>query len=348
MERDLGTLLTDVLEALEGRAREGLKVTPLAADASARSYARVEADGEPPMVLMLLADDPLKSEEVVDGERPKQMPFLEVGEYLARGGMPVPAVMHVDLSRRSILLEDLGDVTIERALAAGADKAALYHAAIELLADLQAWGEKAPDPGCVAFRRRFGEGLLRWELDHFDEWLLREWTGRTPTAAEKAVLDAFYDEVVRRLVALPTGLVHRDFQSRNLMVQGRRLRLIDFQDALVGPYLYDLVALLRDSYVAFDREEAAGIRRHFREARIARGLWVPGPGVLDDHFFLQAMQRKLKDAGRFVYIDRVKKNPKFLPNIPRSLAYAREAIERFPEFGQAREVLARYLPQHFG
>lgn len=347
MGRDFARLLTGTLEALAGRPQEGLRVTAMTGDASARSYARVEAEGEAPVVLMLLADDPLKSEEVVDGERPRQMPFLEVGTYLARGGMPVPEVLHVDLARRSILLEDLGDVTVERALAAGADKAVLYHAAVELLADLEAFGERSPDPQCVAFRRRFGEGLLRWELEHFDEWLLREWTGCVPTQAERSVLDAFYGEVVRRLVALPTGLVHRDYQSRNLMVQGGRLRLIDFQDALTGPYLYDLVALLRDSYVAFEREEAAGIRRHFLEARASRGLWVPGERDLEDHFFLQAMQRKLKDAGRFVYIDRVKQNPKFLPNIPRSLAYAREALERFPEFAAAREVLARYLPEHF-
>jgi len=348
MERDWAALLAAALDGLAGMPREGVRVSPMAGDASARSYARIEADGHAPVVLMPLADDPLKSDEVVDGERPREMPFLEVGEYLARGGMPVPAVLHVDLPRRSILLEDLGDVTVERALASGADKAALYHAAIELLADLQAWGERSPDPACVAFRRRFGEGLLRWELDHFDEWLLRAWTGRTPTVAQKAVLDAFYDEVVRRLVALPSGLVHRDYQSRNLMVQDGRLRLIDFQDALQGPYLYDLVALLRDSYVAFDPAEAAGIRRHFRDARVARGLWVPDASDLDDHFFLAAMQRKMKDAGRFVYIDRVKKNPKFLPNIPRSLAYAREALERFPEFAEAREVLAGYLPDHFG
>ena len=348
MAIDWAALLTAALDGLAGTARDGVRVAPMVGEASARSYVRIEADGMAPVVLMMLADDPLKSEEVVDGERPRRMPFLEVGEYLARGGMPVPAVLHVDLPRRAILLEDLGDVTVERALAAGEDKAALYHAAIELLADMQAWGERSPDHECVAFRRRFGEGLLRWEMDHFDEWLLRTWTGRTPTAGEKAVLDAFYDEVVRRLVALPSGLVHRDYQSRNLMVQDGRLRLIDFQDALAGPYMYDLVALLRDSYVAFEPEEAAGIRRHFREARLARGLWVPSAADLDDHFFLGAMQRKMKDAGRFVYIDRVKKNPKFLPNIPRSLAYAREALERFPEFGAAREVLAGFLPQHFG
>jgi N-acetylmuramate 1-kinase len=347
MARDYGRLLDRALAALEGGDGDGVGLERLPGDASTRSYVRLLERGEAPVMLMRLADDPLKSEEVVDGERPRTMPFLEVSAYLSAGGIPVPEVLLADLPRRSVLLEDLGDVTVERALATGGDKAALYGSAVELMADLQAWAARSPDAGCIAFRRRFGEGLLRWELEHFDEWLLRAWTGKEPSAAERAVLDAFYDEVVRRLVALPTGFVHRDFQSRNLMVQGGRLRLIDFQDALVGPYVYDLVALLRDSYVSFTDGEAAAIRRLYREARGARGLWVPGEAEMEAAFFLQGLQRKLKDAGRFVYIDRVKKNPKFLPNIPRSLQYARESLDRFPEFGAAREVLARYLPGHF-
>lgn len=347
MGRDYGRLLDRALAALGGADGDGVVLERLPGDASARSYVRVREEGHPPAMLMLLADDPLKSEEVVDGERPRTLPFLEVGAYLAAGGIPVPEVLLADLPRRSVLLEDLGDVTVERALAAGQDKAGLYKAAVELMADVHAYAQGSPDGDCIVFRRRFGEGLLRWELEHFDEWLLRAWTGRTPTAAERAVLDAFYDEVVRRLVAVPTGFVHRDFQSRNLMVTDRRLRLIDFQDALVGPWVYDLVALLRDSYVAFTAAESAGIRRQYLQARAARGLWVPSEAETDEVFFLQALQRKLKDAGRFVYIDRVKKNPKFLPNIPRSLEYARESLDRFPEFAAAREILARYLPGHF-
>lgn len=324
---------------------DGLPVAMLAADASNRTYYRISEPGRPTVVAMRLADDPLKSEEVVDGERPDRMPFLDVAEFLHRGGLPVPEILHVDLDNRLILLEDLGDLTVERALARGWDKASLYGAAVELAADLHAWADRASGSDCVAFRRHFGAGLLRWELEHFQEWGLVARTGQTPTPSEQAVLNAFYEDVVGRLVALPQGFVHRDFQSRNLMVQDGRLRLIDFQDALMGPYLYDLVALLRDSYVAFDPAEVKGLLGRYREARAARSLWTPTQDELEAGFYLQALQRKLKDAGRFVYIDRVKKNPKFLPNIPRSLRYVREAFDGLPEYSAAREVLARYCPE---
>jgi aminoglycoside/choline kinase family phosphotransferase len=328
----------------EAAGRLGIRL--LAADASNRTYFRAPDPGEPgrTVVLMRLADDPLKSDEVVDGERPARMPFLEMADYLGRGGVPVPGVRHEALADRLVVLEDLGDVTLERALAAGNDKDRLYRKAIDLMAGMHAHAERHPDPGCIAFKRRFGEGLLRWELEHFYEWALLAWAGAAPTPGEREVLTGFFDAVVGRLVALPQGFVHRDFQSRNLMVQGDRLRLIDFQDALQGPYLYDLVALLRDSYVAFTPAEVRALIAHFVAARRAVGLAVADEAEVARQFHLQALQRKLKDSGRFVYIDRVKKNPKFLPNIPRSLAYVREGFEAWPEFAKAREVIARYLP----
>jgi len=332
----------------DGAPGAGVRFDKLAGDASNRSYWRAYLPDGGTAVLMKLADEPLKSEEVVDGERPTRLPFLDVGAYLRSGGIPVPEVLHEDLPAGVLVLEDLGDVSVERALASGSPKVPLYRQAVRLAARMHALAARSPDPACIAFRRRFGEGLLRWELEHFYEWLLVAWTGRTPAPAHRDVLSAFFAEVVRRLVALPQGFVHRDFQSRNLMVRDGRLRLIDFQDALQGPYLYDLVALLRDSYVAFAPEEVAAIEAEYRAARADEGLWTPSADELSDAFQLQAMQRKLKDSGRFVYIERVKKNPKFLPNIPRSLAYAREAIDRFPEFREAREVLAEYLPEHFG
>ncbi len=341
-------LLDDALSCLDGNGGDGVVVAKLAADASTRTYYRIQAAGHQSVILMRLGADPLKSDEVVDGERPARMPFLDVAAYLEAGGLPVPAVLATDLARGAVLLEDLGDLTIERALSVGADKGDMYLRAVEMLADMQAWAEHHPDLSCVAFRRQFGAGLLRWELNHFDEWLLSAWAGAKPTAAERAELETFYDRVTAGLVALRQGFVHRDFQSRNLMVQDGRLRLIDFQDALMGPYLYDLVALLRDSYVEFAPNEVEAISRHFLQARAARGLWTPAFEELMQGFHLQALQRKLKDAGRFVYIDRVRKNPKFLPNIPRSLGYARDAMEQLSGMDGVREILARYLPTHFG
>src|SRR5262249_52553463 len=137
----------------------------------------------------------------------------------------------------------------------------------------------------------------------------------------------------------PYGFVHRDYQSRNLMVQpGPTLRILDFQDALLGPQVYDLVALLRDSYVELP---AALVDEMLDEYAIRARL--ADRAQLRHLFDLQTVQRKLKDAGRFVYIDQVKGNPGFLQSIPASLRYVRAALDRLPELVPARRVLGAHV-----
>jgi aminoglycoside/choline kinase family phosphotransferase len=337
-------LLSQILDTLEGKGEFGLELKALAADASTRSYFRAWDQSGQSFILMKMPADMLKSDEIMAGSAPSYPPFLDVGAFLQKGGLPVPDVLAVDLSRTAILLEDLGDQTLEAALGRGQDKAQLYRRAVELMVEMHAWAEKGPRDECVAFTREFDAKLLRWELEHFHEWLLVEYVKAPLSEAEIVELNSFYDELTAKLVALPKGFVHRDYQSRNLMLQGDRLRLIDFQDALIGPYVYDLVALLRDSYVSFDAAEVRALAQHFIDERAKHGMWCPELSELLHHFALQALQRKLKDAGRFVFIDRVRGNPKFLPNIPQSLKYVREALDQLPEFGPAREILLRYLP----
>src|SRR5207244_1230779 len=92
--------------------------------------------------------------------------------------------------------------------------------------------------GCLAFARGFDYDLLKWELDHFREYGL-EAQGIVPSPSEREALEGHFRSIAERLAAEPRIFVHRDFQSRNLMVQDSpsgppRLRVIDFQDALLG------------------------------------------------------------------------------------------------------------------
>ena len=121
--------------------------------------------------------------------------------------------------------------------------------------------------------------------------------------------------------------------------------VIDFQDALQGPRQYDLVALLRDSYVELPRDLIDEMLRRYLEKLPAEG----GP-KLDEREFagffdLLTVQRKLKDAGRFVFIDQVKKNRSFLVHIPSSLRYVKEALARQPTLAEVAAILARHVPE---
>lgn len=320
-----------------------MPVRRLAGHASMRSYWRV---GAPPasLVVMVLPDE-RRAEEVTKGDPPPVDPFVDVQRYLDGIGVRVPAIRAFYEAERLMVLEDLGDEMLETRLLAGAPAEPLYAAAVDQLARLRARAEARPG-GCLAFGRAFDRDLYLWELHHFREWLLEAWKGASLSAGERAAVDRHFEEIARALGAEPKGFTHRDYQSRNLMVlpDGTQA-VIDFQDALLGPRQYDLVALLRDSYVELPDDLVDRMLRRYLDRLAAEG----GPrlpyGPFRETFDLLTVQRKLKDAGRFVFIDRVRKNPDFLRSIPASLRYVREAFSRRPDLAELQAILARHVPE---
>jgi N-acetylmuramate 1-kinase len=318
-------------------------VKRLAGHASLRSYWRVGAFPASHVVMVLPPD--AKPEEVTKGGAPAVNPFVDVQRYLAGLDVRVPAIRAFYEPEGLMVLEDLGDEMLETRLLAGDAKGPLYERAIDALARLRAAAEARPS-GSIAFTRSFEAELYRWELDHFVEWGLEAWKGARLSEGEKAVVDRTFDRIAAALAAEPKGFTHRDYQSRNLMVlPSGEQAVIDFQDALLGPRQYDLVALLRDSYVELEPAFVDAMLRRYLEKLAAAG----GPrleyGPFRETFDLLTVQRKLKDAGRFVFIDRVKKNPGFLVSIPASLRYVRDAFARRPDLGELQRILARHLPE---
>ncbi len=288
---------------------------------------------------MHLPPDAFKSDEgggSIDGD---QLPFLEVGHLLDERGLPVPKILIEDLPHRVVLLEDLGDETLESRLQRTPPErwAELYHFAIDLLVQLHDAFTEIP-PSSVIGRRAFDRELLRWELDHFREWGAEALFGELPRR-DRATLDTTFDELTEQIAALPTGFVHRDYQSRNLMWRAQdQLAIIDFQDAMIGPRVYDLVALLCDSYV----DVSPTLQREMLQRYASRRKI--DVDALASEFWLVTLHRKLKDAGRFVFIDRVRGNPAFLRWYPQSLVYVGRALGQLSEYSEIADVLARTIP----
>src|SRR5215472_7307440 len=339
-------VLRDQVALATGRSQDGAPIVQLKGDASNRSYLRV---GQWPdsHVVMVMPPGPHRSEEASNGGPPPELPFVNVHRYLDGIGVRVPRILRYDAHAAMLVLEDLGDVTFERALD-GVAPEALYGRAVDLLARMRAAAEAHPDPRCLAFTRAFDEELYTWELHHFREYGLEAWSGKVPTAAEGAQLEGAFAGIARRLAAAPRGFTHRDYQSRNLMVTNGELVVIDFQDALQGPWQYDLVALLRDSYVELEPALVDAMIDRWLAAYGRAAGRVPERDAFRRFFDLLTVQRKLKDAARFEFIHRVKKNSSFLPSIPASLHYARASMERLaddPDVVALREVAVRYVPE---
>ena len=338
-----------------------VRSVPLCGDASNRRYYRLELNNAPisSLILMQLADpEGFKiSEEAVSGAAAdiRELPFLNILRPLARSGIPVPVLHFYDEAAGLLYLEDFGDLTLFHACQRDGDSAVrkYYPLAVDTLVriHLQLTASGADD--CQAFSRSFDERLLTWEFEHFLEygiWVRRD---NKPMYAddERAILQGFA-VIAEWLAVQPRVFTHRDYHSRNLMVHGDRLGVIDFQDALLGPATYDLASLLRDSYVALDETVVDEMIDRYVTGMCAglepdgqERLLLTNRAEFRRLFDFTSIQRNLKAAGRFVYIDRVKGNPKFLADIPRTLGYVRRNLEKYTELEPLLSHLTPYIPE---
>lgn len=312
---------------------------PMPGGASVRRYFRLRA-GTKTAVAMFVPDG-TQAEEIESHTTCTRWPFLEVRELLARHGVDVPHLYGEATQHGWVLLEDLGDNTLAAFLASHPERREeLYVRAVTDVARAQARLRSLPKESVIA-ARSFDEDMLLLEIHHFREWAL-EARGIPLSAADGEVFGRAAQSLARHVAGAPRAFVHRDYQSRNLMVRpSGALCWIDFQDALFGPRVYDLAALLNDSYQVFDPT--------FVEARLddyarAAGLDAVGRQAIRREFDLATVQRKLKDAGRFNYIHRVKNNPAFLKFVEPTIAKARASLARLEDDQDMRalsELLAR-------
>jgi aminoglycoside/choline kinase family phosphotransferase len=324
--------LSPLLEEAFGTRQ--VKIDEMAGGASTRRFFRVETESGRSAVAMYV---PLPSQELSKAqETGRRWPFLEVRDLLASRAIPVPALLGEACPSGWLLVEDLGETLAQHLEHSPEDKAALYQRAVRDLANAQRALAILPEHSIV-LERAFDADLLRWEIDHFREWAL-EARGIRLNDDERAVFSHASDYLARTIAAWPRGFVHRDYQSRNLMVlpspNGQHgLAWIDFQDAMFGPRVYDLVALLGDSYQSFDRA--------FVDARLAEfarhmGFDAETEAEVAREFDMVTVQRKLKDAGRFVFIERHNGNPSFLKFVEPTIEKARASLARLQDIAELR------------
>ena len=301
------------------------------------------------MIVMQLAEpEAFKiSEEKVSGSSLKirELPYLNILRHLAAAGVSVPELYYYDREAGWIFLEDLGDCTFEKKISGRGREVVRrhYQAAIDELIRIQVRATPRGNGKCLAFGRAFDIPLLMWEFDHFLEFGVPHCAGRTVSAADLRPIRSQFRKVAAELAGLPRVFTHRDYHSRNLMVQDGRIRVLDFQDALMGPHVYDLASLLRDSYRSLDEPLIGSLLRYYWNGMKNRLSRREGLDAFRRRFDLMSIQRNLKAAGRFAYIHRVKRNPRYLKYIPKTLNDVRRNLERYPELSAVRERLLPYM-----
>ncbi len=346
----LEELIKPYVEKITGAQAPRFEVKKLQGDASSREYYRIQlSDVESGATsIILMKFDPHtsgKSEEAARELPPGEFPFISVLKYLELGGLRVPVLYYEDVGAGMVFLEDLGDVQVGN-LVKDSDndtRRKWYCKAIDLLVKFQRYNSQSKQKDFIGFNRGFAYDLLMWECDHYVEWGIEALYGKKLREPEIWPIQEYFERICNGLTSMPQILVHRDFQSRNMMVlPEEEIALIDFQDALMGPWPYDLVALLRDSYVKLDDDLLDELIEYYCTTYEKEFETVIDRNSFKQAFYLQTLQRKLKDSGRFVFIDRVKKNDSYLKFIPNSLSYVKWAFDRLPEYEGLREVLARH------
>jgi aminoglycoside/choline kinase family phosphotransferase len=333
---------------------------PLAGDASNRRYYRLHLVESPvsSLILMQLADPEgfKASEEAVSESSIEitELPFVNVLNHLRQVGVSVPALYYHDEQNGLLYLEDFGDVTLLQACVNGGEKMKenLYSQAVDQLAEMHISATFPRKTTCVAFQRQFSDSLLMWEFNHFLEYGVVARRGKPMHEGDEWVVRKEFQKIAEWMAVQPQVFTHRDYHSRNLMVDGERLGVIDFQDALMGPVTYDLASLLRDSYFELEEDLIDRLIDRYIEA-LSEGLeaTIQEQMLLTDRsafrrlFDMTSIQRNLKAVGRFVYIDQVKHNPNFLPDIPRTLEYVRKSLEKYLELHLLRDHLSSYVPE---
>jgi aminoglycoside/choline kinase family phosphotransferase len=314
-------------------------VVPLTGDASDRKYFRVLLRNAPTQVLAV-------HPQAIDFAG---LPFANVARLYAEMPVPVPRIYGHSDPLGIIAMQDLGDVTLQAHLGAASfvEHKALYREAVSLIDMLQRRGAELASPEYVPYTIAFDVEKLTWELQFFTKHFLEGYRGAVLTPATREALAAEYAAIVEELAAEPRVLCHRDYHSRNLMLHEGQLYIIDFQDTRMGPDTYDLVSLLRDSYMDFPEQLVEDLIAFFLALRGAHASSRPAWEAREfrRRFDLMALQRNLKALGTFGFQTISRGNPVYIQYIPRTLNYVRSNMDRDARFGRLRQLLAEHLDE---
>jgi aminoglycoside/choline kinase family phosphotransferase len=317
----------------------GAKVVPLTGDASDRRYFRVLLRDEPALVLAVHPGP-------IDFDA---LPFVNVTKLLSEMPVPVPRILGHSDQLGIIALQDLGDVTLQAHLGAAspAQHAALYRQAVSFIDTLQRRGAELASPDYIPYNIAFDVEKLTWELQFFTRHFLEAYRGAQLSAGSREALAGEFAAIAEELASEPRVLCHRDYHSRNLMLHDGSLYIIDFQDARMGPDTYDLVSLLRDSYVDFTEAQVDAFIAFFLALRSGRpeGEGLSDPKEFRRRFDLMALQRNLKALGTFGFQTTSRQNTVYIQYIPRTLNSARANLMRYPRFARLTTLLAEHLEE---
>ncbi len=245
--------------------------------------------------------------------------FVSIGRHLYNNGIPVPKIHHADPFSGLVFMEDLGDTHLQSSVQESEitnDIYPIYRKIIDLLITMSIQGYRDFDPNWTYQTQAYDKAMiLEKECRYFVEAFLNGFM------MQNLQYDDYQDEF--NMLAENTlcwginGFMHRDFQSRNIMIKEGQCYFIDFQGGRFGPIQYDLASLLIDPYVALPPSLQNGLLEdcaHLYESKtaVSKEKFIKG-------YRYCAVSRNLQILGAFGFLSRVKKKQFFAQYIPKAL-----------------------------
>ena len=315
--------------------KTGYEIFQLAGDASARRYYRVVAEQES---WVLMSWEPFKD----DGS----YPFLSVRDHFAKHGVAVPQIIAKAPDKGLLLQEDLGDLTLERKFWENQSQqqaVPFYRQAIDELIKMH-YPSTFDRTDCTAFKMEFDVEKLLWELNYGRDHLMIKLCGIKLSEIEKRELEKVFMKICETLHAEPKYIAHRDYHSRNVMLKFGKARIIDFQDARLGPIQYDLVSLLRDSYVNMDEPIARELIGYYLDRRREIKASHPLEDISLEKFMriyeIQTIQRCFKACGSFSSFYNLRGDVRYLKYIAPTLQRVKTSLTTFDSYKVFYDILS--------
>lgn len=302
-------------------AESPIRVIRIAEQGSNRKFYRISCPDSSRVVM-------LSSLEDLDFER-----FIKIGKYFYEKGFATPEIFNYNKSQYAVLMEDLGDETVYEALKKGSQKE-IYRKVIDWLVEFQ---RKSCELGLECrneVNRYFDYRGIRWETEYFTDNFMKRHLGVDD--AKCAKLQHGFDMLANEALSQPQVLIHRDFQSQNIMIKDGQVRIVDFQGARQGPVAYDLMSLLKDAYV----DIPPVLRREMEEYYYERlqGTGVSKLAFSKDQFrryaVIAGLQRNMQALGAFAFLSLVKGKMRyrdFIPGAVKNLIEGVEELESLPD-----------------
>jgi len=270
--------------------------------------------------------------------------FVVKDVAMKTAGVGVPTIFAVDFTRGFMLQEDLGDALL-LPLLTEVSVSSLYDASEQMLLRIQ-----RVNADSTVFPP-YDRTLLRQEMMLFPEWFVEQLLGLPLTAEDRVILDETFALLEDAALAQPQVVVHRDYHSRNLLLTSREeggdsIGVIDFQDAVIGAFTYDLVSLLKDCYIHWPTALVRARALAFLTKRAGElGVSQTSSTELIRWFDLMGLQRHIKVLGIFARLCLRDGKARYLDDLPLVLRYTLDVVRDYAELANFNQwFAARLLP----